>query len=97
MEASKFSVLGIEGGATHTTVLWVGDGDSVLRKFSLGPANVLLLTDAELCELFREVKQGIDDHIPDAVCIGLAGVRGGKKQNGCKRHLNSAGPGSPPA
>ncbi|MCG8601864.1 MAG: N-acetylmuramic acid 6-phosphate etherase [Verrucomicrobiales bacterium] len=95
MEASKFSVLGIEGGATHTTVLWVGDGDSVLRKFSLGPANVLLLTDAELCELFQEVKQGIDDRIPDAVCIGLAGVRGEKEAERVQAALEQCWPGIP--
>jgi hypothetical protein len=33
----------------------------VLRDFSFGPAYALLLTDAELVDLFREVKQGIGD------------------------------------
>ena len=48
----------------------------MLRDFSLGPANALLMTDAELVDLFREVKQGIGYQLPDAVCVGLAGVRG---------------------
>lgn len=79
MKSSGISVVGIEGGATHTTVLWVDSDGAVLREFSLGPANALLLTDAELVELFREVKRGIGDQIPDAICVGLAGVRGDKE------------------
>jgi N-acetylglucosamine kinase-like BadF-type ATPase len=79
MKSSGLSVVEIEGGATQETVFW-GDSDgSVLRDFSLGPANALLLTGAELVDLFREVKQGIGDQLPDAVCVGLAGVRGEKE------------------
>jgi N-acetylmuramic acid 6-phosphate etherase len=72
-------VLGIEGGATHTTVLLTGMNDEVLREFSIGPANVLLLTDAELSSLFREIQTGLGDEMPDAICVGLAGVRGEKE------------------
>ncbi|MDF1859048.1 MAG: N-acetylmuramic acid 6-phosphate etherase [Verrucomicrobiales bacterium] len=72
-------VLGIEGGATHTTVLLAGMDGEVLREFSIGPANVLLLTDAELRSLFREVKAGLGESTPDAMCVGLAGVRGEKE------------------
>lgn len=75
MKSSGLFAAGIEGGATHKAVFW-GDSDgSVLRDFSLGPANALLLTDAELVDLFREVKQGVGDYLPDAVCVGLVGVR----------------------
>ncbi|RBP45019.1 N-acetylmuramic acid 6-phosphate etherase [Roseimicrobium gellanilyticum] len=65
--------LGIETGATHTTVLLVDDADTVLQRFDLGPANVRLLTNVEIAKVFREIKRRTGE--PSAVAAGMAGLR----------------------
>lgn len=69
--ASQF--LGIEAGATHTTVLLVDGADQVLTRFELGPANIRLLSNAELSGIFREIKRRTGS--PTAVAAGMAGLR----------------------
>jgi N-acetylmuramic acid 6-phosphate etherase len=67
------TLLGIETGATHTTVLLVDEADTVLQRFDLGPANVRLLTNVEIARVFREIKRRTGE--PAAVAAGMAGLR----------------------
>jgi N-acetylmuramic acid 6-phosphate etherase len=71
--SSACTFLGIETGATHTTVLLVDEADNVLQRFDLGPANVRLLTNVEISRLFREIKRRTGE--PSAVAAGMAGLR----------------------
>lgn len=65
--------LGIETGATHTTVLVVNAAGGTLDRFELGPANVLLSTDEELDHLFREIRSRTGE--VSAIGAGMAGLR----------------------
>ncbi|MFZ4767288.1 MAG: N-acetylmuramic acid 6-phosphate etherase [Roseimicrobium sp.] len=65
--------LGIETGATHTTALLADENDAVIERFELGPANIRLLSQADLAALFREIKRRTGT--PSAVAAGLAGLR----------------------
>lgn len=65
--------LGIEAGGTRMVGLFdAGDG-SELRRAEAGPANLRLLTDAQLAARFKEIAASLPT--PDTVCIGMAGAR----------------------
>lgn len=70
-------VLGIEGGATKTTVLLADDRDRVLAQFELGPGNLKQLSDDELILRLQEAAERLPVGVRSlsAVCAGLAGVR----------------------
>ncbi len=65
--------LGIETGATHTTVLLVDEKDAVLQRFDLGPGNVRLLSNVEISRLLRDIRQRTGS--PAAIAAGMAGLR----------------------
>ncbi len=65
--------LGIEGGATHTVALLVDTQGHLVQRFDSGPANVKLLSDAQILRLFRSIASALPQ--PDALAIGLAGAR----------------------
>ena len=73
MRAQGPLFLGIEGGGTRTVALLADGRGKLVRCFEAGPANVRLLTDGELKELF----QSIVAECPGAaaVVVGLAGAR----------------------
>jgi N-acetylmuramic acid 6-phosphate etherase len=71
--SSSHTFLGIETGATHTSVLLVDETDAVLQRFDLGPANVRLLTNVEITRVFREIKRRTG--VPSAIAAGMAGLR----------------------
>jgi N-acetylmuramic acid 6-phosphate etherase len=71
LRSSETKFLGIEGGGTRTVALLVNSRGQVLRRLESGPANLQLLTDAELKELFRSIARALPR--PDALGIGLAG------------------------
>jgi N-acetylmuramic acid 6-phosphate etherase len=65
--------LGIEAGGTRTVGLFdAGDG-SPIRRAEAGPANLLLLTDAQLRARLGEIASAFPP--PSAICIGMAGAR----------------------
>jgi len=66
--------LGIEGGATRTSVLFVGPDDEVIEQFMAGPANLRLMTKDDLEAHLYAIRQRLP-YLPDAIGIGLAGVR----------------------
>jgi N-acetylmuramic acid 6-phosphate etherase len=65
--------LGIETGATHTTVLLADGNDEVLQRLDLGPANVQLLSNVEITRIFRQIRENTGE--PTAVAAGMAGLR----------------------
>ena len=60
--------LGIETGATHTTVLLVDEEGKALNQFTLGPANLRLISDTDLKKLLRE----IHDRTGEVSAVGAA-------------------------
>ncbi|WP_075089870.1 hypothetical protein [Verrucomicrobium spinosum] len=66
--------LGIETGATHTTVLSVRGENEVIDRFDLGPANIRLATSAELIHLFESIRDRLTI-APSAIGGGFAGLR----------------------
>jgi len=70
---ARHTYLGIETGATHTTVLVADEAGRPVDRFELGPANVLLSTDGELERFFREIKSRAGD--VSAIGAGMAGLR----------------------
>jgi len=67
-------ILGIEGGATHTSVLLVRANGSEVRQWREGPANLRLMEDRELLEHFRRIAGKVPEPL-SALGIGLAGAR----------------------
>ena len=71
-ERAQLTYLGIEGGGTRTVaVLADGDGQLV-RRLETGPANLKLLTEAQLAQRFRSIAAALPR--PDALGIGLSGA-----------------------
>lgn len=65
--------LGIECGGTRTRVCLAEASGRAFRERTLGPANLKLLTDAQLVSHLRSIKSGLPD--PLAMAIGMAGAR----------------------
>jgi N-acetylmuramic acid 6-phosphate etherase len=65
-------LLGIDGGATRTTALLADDAGQALGRLEAGPANLKLLTDAQLTRHFRSMAAAFP--VPAATGIGLAGA-----------------------
>ncbi|MGI8604140.1 MAG: N-acetylmuramic acid 6-phosphate etherase [Verrucomicrobiales bacterium] len=69
--------LGIEGGATRTSVLMVDGADRTATAFQLGPCNVRMMADDQLIGHFRAVARRLPV-APAALAgmaVGLAGAR----------------------
>jgi N-acetylmuramic acid 6-phosphate etherase len=64
--------LGIEGGATRTLALLVDENNRVVKRLEAGPANLKLLTDAQLVKHFRGLASALPS--PCAIAAGLAGA-----------------------
>jgi N-acetylmuramic acid 6-phosphate etherase len=65
-------LLGIETGATRSTALLVDQAGSLLQRNVFGPANIKLLSDAELTAHFRSIASVFV--VPAALGIGMAGA-----------------------
>ncbi|WAC19279.1 N-acetylmuramic acid 6-phosphate etherase [Luteolibacter sp. SL250] len=73
MTVAGHTYLGIETGATHTTVMVEDGAGRQVDRFELGPANVLLSTDGELERFFLEIKARTGE--VSAIGAGMAGLR----------------------
>ena len=76
-EENPQAFLGIEGGATRTTVILADGQERELLQLSEPAANQRLMTDRELSGLLRGIAAKVAAASPalTAVCIGLAGTR----------------------
>jgi len=71
-ESSDVRYLGIEGGGTRTVALLVNGSGQTLRRLEKGPANLKLLTEAQLIRQLRSIAAALPR--PDALGIGLSGA-----------------------
>ncbi len=72
-EPNRPLFLGIEGGGSHTVALLADARKHFLQRFEAGPANVKLLTDVQLVDLFQSIAETFPQ--PDTLAIGMAGAR----------------------
>jgi len=72
-EPARPFFLGIEGGGSHTVALMTTAAGGFVKKFEAGPANVRLLSDAQLAQLFDTIAKAFPT--PDGLGIGMAGAR----------------------
>ncbi|MEI7721906.1 MAG: hypothetical protein WCJ23_07995, partial [Verrucomicrobiota bacterium] len=68
-------ILGIEGGGTKTSWIFVGDGGRILAQGTAGPSNVLLAGRVGLEKVFRQIASALPGR-PVAIGGGFAGARG---------------------
>jgi N-acetylmuramic acid 6-phosphate etherase len=66
--------LGIEGGATRTSVILADSNDEVVTQFTAGPCNLRLMSQNDLEAHLRSISERLP-RVPDTIGIGLAGVR----------------------
>ena len=66
-------LLGIECGGTRSVAILTDGGAQLVRRHEAGPANLRLLSDAQLVSHFQALAQCFP--VPSAVGIGMAGVR----------------------
>jgi N-acetylmuramic acid 6-phosphate etherase len=71
-ESTGLKYLGIEGGGTRTVALLADGSGRALHRLETGPANMKLLTAAQLIRRFRSIAIALP--LPDAVAIGLSGA-----------------------
>ena len=64
--------LGIEGGGTRTVVLLADVNGRTRCRLETGPANMKLMTDAQLTQRLRSIATALP--LPDALGIGLSGA-----------------------
>ena len=69
--SSPRCLLGIEAGGTHTVAIAERGSEHVRHEF--GPANLRLLTDAQLLRHFRSIARTMPK--PESIAIGMAGAR----------------------
>src|SRR5207253_5582272 len=73
MKKSEPILLGIETGATKSIALAATAALRQLARIEFGPANLRLISNKDLLDLFRELKSKIP--APEAIGIGLPGMR----------------------
>jgi N-acetylmuramic acid 6-phosphate etherase len=67
--------LGIEGGATRSTLVLADAAGNALVELQGGPANIRLLSDRGLASLLRGFAKRLPQCSVSGLCIGLAGAR----------------------
>jgi N-acetylmuramic acid 6-phosphate etherase len=86
--------LGIETGATHTTVLLADEKGAAHQSFHLGPANLRLITNDEFVHLLREIHARIASPV-SAIGLGMAGLRNATDHARVSRLIHSVWPNVP--
>ncbi len=85
-------MIGIEGGATHTTMVLTSTRGNVLGRARGGPCNLRLLRDAEILRLWKELFARLGDTPPSAAGAFLAGCRTRTDEARVKRLLKKIWP-----
>jgi N-acetylmuramic acid 6-phosphate etherase len=86
-------LLGIEGGGTRTVAMLATRAGELLQRIEAGPANLRLLSDAELARTLQELAARFPP--PDALGFGMAGVRNGADELRIRTAAASVWPGVP--
>jgi N-acetylmuramic acid 6-phosphate etherase len=82
--------LGLECGGTHTVALAADAALKQLARVEAGPANLRLVTDAQLVAHFRALRRQLP--VPAAIGVGMAGVRDAADCARVERALEQAWP-----
>jgi N-acetylmuramic acid 6-phosphate etherase len=85
--------LGIEGGATRTRAVLADAAGHLLAEAEAGPANIQLLTDAQLLKLLGGLRAALPR--PSAIAMGLAGARRESDRQRIRRAAARIWPGIP--
>ncbi len=85
--------LGLECGGTRTVALAADAGLKQLARVEAGPANLRLVTDAQLVAHFRALRRQLP--APGAIGVGMAGVRDAADCSRVERALEAAWPAVP--
>ena len=85
--------LGVECGGTRTAALLVDAAPQVVREIHAGPANLRLLSDAQLVRHFRGL--GLGRFSPASLAIGMAGARTEADRERIRRAAARVWPGVP--
>ncbi len=85
--------LGLECGGTRTVALAADAGLKPLAQVEAGPANLRLVTDAQLVMHFRALRRQLP--APSAIGVGMAGVRDAADCARVERVLETVWPGVP--
>jgi len=93
LAAAPTTFLGIECGGTRTVALLADAHGKALRRVEAGPANLRLLTDAQLVQHFQTLAETFP--APSALAIGMAGVRGDDDRRQVAAAAAKAWPGAP--
>ncbi len=91
--ASSSRFLGIQTGATHTTVLLADEKGTKLLQFDLGPANLRLISDYDLTRMFREIQKQTGE--VSAIGAGMAGLRNERDRSRVLRLAKKVWPRTP--
>lgn len=86
--------LGIEGGATHTTMVLLDSRERVLARVQGGPCNLRLLNDGEILRLWRSLASRMPRQHPAAAGAFLAGCRTRADEARVRRLLKAIWPGA---
>ncbi|MDB6041213.1 MAG: N-acetylmuramic acid 6-phosphate etherase [Verrucomicrobiales bacterium] len=92
-DTSSKRLLGIEGGGTHSTAALGNLEGKILRSREFGPGNLRLLDDRALERFFKNIAE--DFPTPDAIGIGLAGLRSSNDHARVSLCVNKVWPGIP--
>jgi N-acetylmuramic acid 6-phosphate etherase len=87
--------LGIEGGATQTSVGLADANGSLLKQFQIGPANVRLLSDSQLIRHLQLIRKNLEGAYPSAAAIGMAGARNARDRSRIQSAAAKVWPGCP--
>jgi len=87
IQKAAFKFLGIECGGTRTVALLANESGKLLRRVEAGPANMRLLGARKLKSHLSALAKQFPR--PDAVAIGMAGVRGEDDRDTLRGLVNS--------
>lgn len=87
------SLLGIEGGGTHTVALLSSAPANRIERGVFGPGNLRLLTDAALVALFREIAGRFPS--AGAIGVGMPGARTEQDRQRILAAVSKVWPGTP--
>ncbi len=85
--------LGLECGGTRAVAVLADGHDHCLRRLEKGPANIRLISAAQMEAHFREI--GMELPVPSAVGIGMAGVISESDRSQVRAAAERAWPGVP--
>lgn len=92
-QENEIAILGIEGGGTRTSVRLESRDGRCLQEFQTGPAVLNLLSDRELQWHLRDIASRLPCQ-PQAVAVGLAGVRSPADRHRLERAAARVWPGA---